>query len=997
MPVSSMNDHSPETAEAERIRKRNRISFVCQACRRSKTRCDREKPECTRCKKLNIKCVYDVSKQSAPRIPSKDATISRLEKDVEYWKNKAMKLMQETEGNEKMSKYDFEGEVHSDSSSDREESEDYGPAMKRVKLEQDGGSDYGVNHQDNLEVNLYRTHPTLIVSRVMKREVKPLSENYLFIQDKFLTSLIASIFLDPSKNTMIPALTANANVTRAQPSVRTHALKLKEVLLRQCHTESQRIRVNEFTERILQNANTSKNLKNGMILSMLYNTLGHQFLEDHCQTNGEYSDVLKTFINEIETLLPPYEIIQIYKRHFYQYVYPALPFLEKEMFEESLSEILFKNPDNPDKIKLELGNKHLRMKIENLSILLVILKLSFISLNFAEDNVQHSSQDVDKSVIDRYPISNDFVLLAQKCLASENWCACANENIIACVLYVWAFFVFSPEEGDLFLEHPTDVISSLVMMLATSIGLHRDPSDFPQLRSSIPDIRTLNHRRILWLSVVTVCSFESSLKGRHSVSSVSLMALFLDIKSENADDIYMNRVKADLTDSPSAEGVLKLHMHCLRRVKLVLLLSDLDVMTMTYRGSFRLSNLEILRVKIEDYTNKYFSIKDLNTNIDATTSRTILLAMNSTALHTQIVGRLLLLRASMALFLHFESECLEDTSKLAYYFKYFQTSCIDALSLMGYMNKFFRGDYSASLSSSTNYNVTKVIQLSFSSTIFSVLGILMRVGFATHSLYSQSQDMINENRQEELSEINTKMEILGVLQRDLEVALYTTYKSASEHLRFTYFPIFKLLALFDVVVENMRKGELLLGIFKVSRMEKIHSKIVKMLNLTLGVKLDKRNALVSDLKANNHMAIFSISELNSLSQTVHSLMKNIDEGTFKEDATLSSEFTQGGLNSLNGKIWNPSMDNLAKLSTAMAFSQNMDFHETSKNGTSNAITPQAFSPYPDKVGIAEGKTVAGSTSSETDSNKEGLASDYAGFFGGLDLFDYDFLFGNEFT
>lgn len=989
---SSMSDHSPESAEADRIRKRNRISFVCQACRRSKTRCDREKPECTRCKKLEIKCVYDVAKQSAPRIPSKDATISRLQKDVDYWKNKAMKLMQETEGNDRMK---FNGEL-SDSSSDHDDSEEYGKMKKRIKLEKNTIDD----QEDNLEVNLYRTHPTLIVSRVMKREVKPLSENYLFIQDKFLTSLIASIFLDPSKNTMIPALTANANVTRAQPSVRTHALKLKEALLSQCHTESQRTRVNEFTERILQNANSSKNLKNGMILSMLYKTLGHQFLEDHCQTNGEYSDVLKTFITEIENLLPPFKIIEIYKRHFYQYIYPALPFLEKDMFEETLSEILFKDPNNPDKIKLELGNKHLRMKIENLSILLVILKLSFISLNFAEDNVQHSSQDVDKSLLERYPISNDFVLLAQKCLDSENWCACANENIIACVLYVWAFFVFSPEEGDLFLEHPTDVISSLVMMLATSIGLHRDPTDFPQLKSSISDSRFLNHRRILWLSVVTVCSFESSLKGRHSVSSVSLMALFLDIKSPNADEVYMNRVKADLVNSPSSEGVLKLHMHSLRRVRLVLLLSDLDVITMTYRGAFRLSNLETLRKQIENYTKEYFSIKNLTLNPDPHLSRTVLLTMNSTALHTQIFGRLLLLRASMALFLHFESDCLEDSSKLTYYFKYFQTSCIDSLMLMGYMNKFFRGDYSASLSSSTNYNVTKVIQLSFSSTLFSVLGILMRVGFATHSLYSQSQEMINGNRQEDLAEINSKMEILGVLQRDLEVALETTYKSASEHLRFTYFPIFKLLALFDVVVENMRKGELLLGIFKVSRMEKIHSKIVKMLNLTLGVKLDKRDALVSDLKANNHIVNFSVAELNSLSQTVHSLMSDIDEATFNKDITsIDSAQGQNGLNGLNGKFWNPSMDNLAKLSTAMAFSQNLDYNQSNGNDipNNNSVSSPTFSPFTDRVGVSDARTVAGSTSSETDSNKDGAAADYAGFFGGLDLFDYDFLFGNEFS
>lgn len=986
---------SPE-GNAARTRKRNRISFVCQACRRSKTRCDKEKPICTRCKKLKLECVYDMAKQSAPRIPSKDATIARLGRDVDYWKNKAMKLMQEQESmpvnkDSNVSSGSLEN-MNSDYESDGESREsDY----KRPRLDS-----YNINGENNdddsIEINLYRTHPTLIVSRVMKREVKPLSENYLFIQDKFLTSLIASIFLDPSQNTMIPALTANANVTRAQPSVRSSALKLKETLLRQCHTDSQRRRVDEFTERILQNTNTSKNLKNGMILSMLYNTLGHQFLEDHCQSNGEYSDILKSFITEIEEMLPPYEIIEVYKQHFFQYIYPALPFLEKEMFEETLSDVLFRDENNPAKIKLRLGNNHLRMKMENLSILMVILKLSYISLNFAEDNVQHSALDVDTNSIAQYPISNNFVLLAQKCLASENWCACANENIIACVLYVWAFFVFSPEEGDLFLEHPTDVISSLVMMLATSIGLHRDPSDFPQLKSSIPDRRLLNHRRLLWLSVVTVCSFESSLKGRHSVSSASMMALFLDIKNPNADDVYINRVKNDLVDSPYAEQVLKLHIHSLRRVKLVLLLSDLDVMTMTYRNSILLSDLENLRDKIENYTDDNFPIVKLNADSESKVNNSVLLAINSTSLHTQIVSRLLLLRTSMALFLHFESVVPNDKSMLKYYFKYFNKSCTDALVLMGYINKFFNGDYSDSLSSSTNYNVLKVIQLSFSSTVFSILGALMRVGFATHSLYSLSQDIINEKEDTDLSEINSKMEVLTVLQRNLEIALESTYNAASEHLRFTYFPIFKMLALFDVVIQNMRKGELLLGIFKVSRMEKIHSKIVKMLNLTLGVKLDKRDALVKDLKSNNHMVEFSVDELNTLSQVVHDHMGNIHEGAFNREPSV-----QPGTGNTLYKNWNPSMDNLEKLSTAMAFSQNLDFQNMvprhSGPRDTNLLSPNTFTPMAEQTSKLNANGGHSAASSESEAGKDPLHTDYAAFFGGLDLFDYDFLFGNDFN
>ena len=63
---------------------------MCKACRKSKTKCDREKPSCTRCIKNGIECVYDIEQQTQPRNPSKDATIGRLKKEVEYWQSKSM-------------------------------------------------------------------------------------------------------------------------------------------------------------------------------------------------------------------------------------------------------------------------------------------------------------------------------------------------------------------------------------------------------------------------------------------------------------------------------------------------------------------------------------------------------------------------------------------------------------------------------------------------------------------------------------------------------------------------------------------------------------------------------------------------------------------------------------------------------------------------------------------------------------------------------------------
>lgn len=244
----------------------------------------------------------------------------------------------------------------------------------------------------------------MIMSKVMKREVKPLSENYIIIQDCFLKILVTSVFLDTSKNTMIPALTANANITRAQPSVANLENFNFLYLIRQCQRLLLFLAVNEFTDRILQNTNSNRNLKIGMLLSMLYNSVGYQYLEDHCPQGGEYSDLLRNLINECEAILPSYEIIERYKNHFYEYVYPSLPFIELEIFEESLSQTIFPDPNNPSKVQIRMGSTHLRAKVENLSLLLVILKLSYMSIRFLDHSTADSSFYLSKEIIDKYPI-----------------------------------------------------------------------------------------------------------------------------------------------------------------------------------------------------------------------------------------------------------------------------------------------------------------------------------------------------------------------------------------------------------------------------------------------------------------------------------------------------------------------------------------------------------------------------------------------------------------
>ncbi|CAH1832618.1 unnamed protein product [Saccharomyces cerevisiae] len=584
--------------------------------------------------------------RAAPRNPNKDATIARLKKEIRYWRNKTVDLTQEKK--------------------------DFYTALKRPTEELAARRTCKSSQENSFPISLYKTHPRLIMTKVMKREINPLSEKYLIFQDTFLKTLIASVLLSSSRNSMIPALNADISRSRTQPCVKNNVVKMREVLLKNSKYESQRKSINEFTDRLLQRKNPEEQIAVNKVISLLYSNRESSYLEDTCPTENDYSDLLKGYINEIEKTLPPKAIIEQYLSHFFEHIFHLIPFASKEMLEESIHTTVQYN--ELGEVRLSMGTTLIRNKMENLCILLLILRIAYISLTFIEDKIEDYSPYITKEMLEQYPIQSEVIFLAQQILASENWCACANENTISCLLYIWCAFVFSPTEGDFLLEQPSDVIINLVILIGTSIGLHRDPSDFPALNHpEASDKRLLNLRRIQWLSIISMATLESSLKGRLLVSPLSMIDLFIDVRDPNCVEIYKKRVKKDLTGSESDEQLLEIHEIFFHRAQLALFLSDLNNITISYSGSVPMDTLETLRVKANELLKNKFQLRSVDINIhdeEKTFQKlTFNSILNSISLSGQILGKLMMLRASIALMLYFETLAMERSECLSFFYK----------------------------------------------------------------------------------------------------------------------------------------------------------------------------------------------------------------------------------------------------------------------------------------------------------------------------------------
>lgn len=943
--------------EGKIVKKRNRLSYVCQACRKAKTKCDKEKPECNRCYKLGLKCIYDIAMQHAPKNSSKETTILRLENELDYWKKKAKQLIQEQEalvktknkhfgfGTDNLLQWPIADET-----------------LRPTNTSKEGFLNY--------KVKLCESNPRLIISKVIKREINPLSENYIIINDMFLARMIVSTFASSSSsgNCLIPAITANVSISRSTESMQNSILKMKENMRKRTRNKFERLRIESFTNRILQIVHPSNKQKLQDLVDSLKQSKENQYLEDHCADGEEYSELLKDFIKSYEDSLPPMNIINRYKNHFYENIYTTLPFVDKELFEETLNATLFIHPDDETKVEIRLGTTGIRNRLEHISLLGVILKISYMALTFIADEPEEYQTYLEPNMLEKYPIHSDMISLSMKFLASVNWCACPNENIVANILYIWAYFVYSPNEGDFFLDAPTEIISDLTIIVSKSIGLHRDPSDYEQF-DDYNDRRLINHRRLLWLSVISMSIFESSLKGRR-VASEKLLDSFINIHDPNSFNIYMNRVKKDLTTN--SRFLISLHELAYRRTYLALLYEDLNIKTVSYSDTYTLKRIEQSMQRIDAFIGDELHMSRFEVNVttlegspeDVLNQMSILTTQTSLFFICQIMSTLCQLKTSNALMLHFENLCITNKTLLPYFYRYFGMSIVKAIRLCQMYEKYYTGNTLVKISKLTRFNIEKFLQMALTSTIFSLWVALMRLEQAERTIVTIQQEISEDTG------LKQKILLLKQVRNCVEMGLNRVYSLASDRLRFTYFPVFKMLSLVDVFMKKLRSDNPWDNIFGSIDIKAIDPRVLKIMRMTFNIKIDKNGDLIDTLDARNHVAEIPLNELSKIYEEIVKLENLV---------------------------------NINNTATSNSPSSNVINGDRNTNKTNVSLEPKDANSLPvffETVPNAESLLISGLNSREdkdelTQEKNDEIPNDISNILGNLEFFDYDIFFSND--
>lgn len=219
---------------------------------------------------------------------------------------------------------------------------------------------------------------------------------------------------------------------------------------------------------------------------------------------GKLSQEL-ALIDRIKVILPKQKVCWTLINRFFDLVYPYAPFIDESSFREEMSRIL--GPEGFSDTQIEEIKIQNRLDLPKMGTLLVLLRLTFLSLfsnrngvNEHNMNSDDPSPDVQKvKYLLNNPVNIDAIDIAEECLEKFDIIRKSNPVVIQCAFILRIYRMFSPEDGDGTDGGDAQSYNGLLVQMAQSCGLNREPDNFEDFPM---DAKSRNIGRKIWFFLI---------------------------------------------------------------------------------------------------------------------------------------------------------------------------------------------------------------------------------------------------------------------------------------------------------------------------------------------------------------------------------------------------------------------------------------------------------------------------------------------------------------
>lgn len=327
-------------------------------------------------------------------------------------------------------------------------------------------------------------------------------------------------------------------------------------------------------------------------------------------------------IEKVKLALPHQKVIWLHFHRFFRYVYPFMGFIDEVTFKNELEQIIGQEGYKDKRI----GNVKIekRINLATIGILFVCLRLSYLSLfiRFSLKSQAELPQDINYLLANK--IDTNFADLAHQCLYQFQLFRQSNLRVLQCALLLKIYNKVAPEDGNGSDGGDSIVFNGMLVQLACSMGLNREPDNFDEIEK---DERTNNLGRKIWYFLVLSDFVQSYTFGNPLITN----SMYYDTKfpyyKEGNENIVDTKFDKTITGiyrfcKLLINGPMKCILHFFLNIRV-----DTNIWEVTkHLNRFESYNNEIFG-KLGDYTNS-LEKKDMSYTIYKTLKADILLSMS---------------------------------------------------------------------------------------------------------------------------------------------------------------------------------------------------------------------------------------------------------------------------------------------------------------------------------------------------------------------------------
>lgn len=302
-------------------------------------------------------------------------------------------------------------------------------------------------------------------------------------------------------------------------------------------------------------------------------------------------------VEKIRLVLPKQEIIWLLFKRFFTHLYTALPILDEVVLKEELQKLIGPEDYSQSRVGVKIEKK---LDFAYLGILLLVLRLSYVSLFSYDLSINENYFTTDdpspKAQQTKYllnnPINIDVVSVAQECFNQFNIMRNCNMTLMQLALLTRIYHQVAPEDGDGIDGGDSQIFTGMLVQMAYSLGLHRDPDNVPD---SSKDQKLNNLGRKIWYMVL-VQDFSNAM-GSGSMLCVNVDSFDTKIPfyvpgNENVIDVEVEKIACscfpnlESTYNPLCE-LLNMILRVKGEVKMIDLSKKMKLMENHFKDKYR--------------------------------------------------------------------------------------------------------------------------------------------------------------------------------------------------------------------------------------------------------------------------------------------------------------------------------------------------------------------------------------------------------------------------